>query len=165
MEHIYGCISKENHAVTIITEDFNARPPLFWEHDIENNEGRVFNNFSISNNLGVLINEHTHIRANGSQSCIDLICTDQPYICTETGVLQSLDPHSKHKIVHGTRNVQSPCPPPYKRKVWDYKTSKTDSLRKELSNINWQSSFFNLSFNEMSLVFTGTFLCILSQHF
>ena len=49
-------------------------------------EGRVFNNFLISNNLEELINEPTHIRDDGSQSCIDLICTDQSYIFTETGV-------------------------------------------------------------------------------
>ena len=164
LEHIYGCISKENPAVTIITGDFNARSPLFWENDTENSEGRVFNNFLISNNLDELINEPTHIRDDGSQSCIDLICTDQPYIFTETGVLQSLDPHSKHKIVHGTLNFHTPCPPPYKRKVWNYKSAKTNLIRNELLNTNWQSLFFNLSVNEMSLVFTDTFLGILSQH-
>ena len=52
------------------------------------------------------------------------------------------------------------APLPYKRKLCDYKSAKTDSIRKELSNINWQSLFSNLSVNEMSLVFTGTF----SQH-
>ena len=36
-------------------------------------EGRLFNN------LEEQINEPTHIRDDGSQSCIDLICTDQPY--------------------------------------------------------------------------------------
>ena len=120
LEHIYGCISKENPAVTILTGDFNARSPLFWESDIENREGRVFNIFLISNNLDELINEPTHIRDDGSQSCIDLICTDQPFIFTDTGVLQSLDPHSKHKIIYSTLNFHTPCPPPYKRKVWDY---------------------------------------------
>ena len=28
LEHIYGCISKENPAVTILTRDFNARSPF-----------------------------------------------------------------------------------------------------------------------------------------
>ena len=104
LEHIYGCISKESPAVTIITVDFNARSPLLWEHDVENNEGRVFNIFFISNSLEELVNVPSHIRDNGSQSCIDLICTDQPYIFTESGMLQSLDPHSKYKIVHCTLN-------------------------------------------------------------
>ena len=164
LEHIYGCISKENPAVTILTGDFNARSPLFWEGDIENREGRVFDNFLISNNLDELINEPTHIRDDGSQSCIDLICTDQPFIFTDTGVLQSLDPHSKHKIIYSTLNFHTTCPPPYKRKVWDYKTAKTNSIRKDLSNINWQTLFLNLNVNEMSLVFADTFLSILSQH-
>ena len=39
LEHIYGCLGKENPAVTIISGDFNARSPLFCEHDVENNEG------------------------------------------------------------------------------------------------------------------------------
>ena len=164
LEHIYGCISKENPAVTILTGDFNARSPLFWESDIENREGRVFNNFLISNNLDELINETPHIRDDGSQSCIDLICTDQPFIFTDTGVLQSLDPHSKHKIIYSTLNFHTPCPPPYKPKVWDYKTAKTNSIRKDLSNINWQTLFLNLNVNEMSLVFADTFHSILSQH-
>ena len=125
------------------------------------------NNFLISNNLDELINEPTHIRDDGSQSCIDLICTDQPFIFTDTGVLQSLDPHSKHKIIYSTLNFHTPCPPPpppYKPKVWDYKTAKTNSIRKDLSNINWLTLFLNLNVNEMSLVFADTFLSILSQH-
>ena len=118
----------------------------------------------VSNSLNELINEPTHIRDDGSQSCTDLICTDQPFIFTDTGVLQSLDPHSKHKIIYSTLNFHTPCPPPYKRKVWDYKTAKTNSIRKDLSNINWQTLFLNLNVNEMSLVFADTFLSILSQH-
>ena len=65
-----------------MTGDFNAMSSLFWKHDVEDNEGRVFNNFFISS-LEELINEPTHIRDNGFQSCIDLICTDQPHNFTE----------------------------------------------------------------------------------
>ena len=78
LEYIYECINKENPTVTIITEDFNARPPLFRKNDTENRGGRVFNKFLISNNLVELIYEHTHNRDDGSPSCIYLICTDQP---------------------------------------------------------------------------------------
>ena len=41
LEHIYESIRKENPSVTILTGDFNARSPLFWEDDIETREGRV----------------------------------------------------------------------------------------------------------------------------
>ena len=92
LEHIYECICKENPTLTIITGDFNSRSPLFWENDIENSEGRVFNNFLISNNLEELINEPTHIRDCDPQYCIVLMCTDQPYIFNETGFFHPLIP-------------------------------------------------------------------------
>ena len=164
LEDIYKCISKENPAITIFTGDFNARSPLFWENDTENIEGRALNNFLMLNNLDELINEPTHIRDDGSQSCIDLIITDQPFIFTDTGVLPSLDPHSKHNIIHGTLNFNSPSPPPYKRKIWAYKSAKTDLIRKDLLNTNWPNLFTSLNVNEMALVFTDVLLNILSKH-
>ena len=78
--------------------------------------------------------------------------------------MPSLDSHSKHDIIHGSLNFHIPCPPPYKRKVWDYKSAKIDEIRKELNNTNWHDLFFNLNVNEMSLVFTDTLMSILSKH-
>ena len=106
-------VRKENPTVFILWGDFNARSSLFWEGDSENHEGRLFNNFLISNHLEQLIDEPTHVHDDGSQSCIDLICTDQPSTFMETGVLSSLDPpHSKHNIIRGSVNESIPCPPP-----------------------------------------------------
>ena len=147
----------------MLTRDFNARSPL-WEGDMETREGCILSNFLLSNNLEELINEPTHIRDDGSQSCLDLVCTDQPYIFTDTGVLPSLDPHSKHNVIHGSLNFHIPCPPPYKRKVWDYKTAKSNMIRLELSNTNWHFLFLGLNASEMSLVFTGVLLNIFSKH-
>ena len=70
--------------------------------------GRLFNNFLISNNVEQLINEPTHVRDNGAQSCTDLICTDQPFTFMETGVCSSLDPCSKHSIIYSTININIP---------------------------------------------------------
>ena len=164
LEQLYERINKENPAVTILTGDFNARSPLFWEGDMETREGCILSNFLLSNNLEELINEPTHIRDDGSQSCIDLVCTYQSYIFTDTGVLPSLDPHSKHNIIHGSLNFHIPCPPPYKRKVWEYKTAKSNMIRLELSNTNWYSLFLGLNASEMSLVFTDVLLNIFSKH-
>ena len=83
LEHIYESIRKENPAVTIICGDYNARSTLIWENNITNWEGRIFSDFILSNNLEELVNEPTHIRDDRSQSCIDLICSDQPYMLTE----------------------------------------------------------------------------------
>ena len=79
-------------------------------------------------------------------------------------MLPSLDPHSKHNIITGTLNFQNPSPPPFKRKVWDYKTAKIDLIRTELFNTDWKSLFFGLNTDEISPVFTDTLLNIFSSH-
>ena len=148
LENIYESIRKENPSVSILCGDFNARSPLFWEADSENNAGRLLNNFLISNHLEQLIDETTHVRDDGSQSCVDLICTDQPFTFMETGVISSLDPHSKHNIIHGTLNASIPLPPPYKRKILAYKTAKIEQMRADLRSVNWHDLFLNLNVSE-----------------
>ena len=156
-------IRKETPAAFILCGDFNVKSHLFWEGDFENNEGRLVNHFLTSNHLEQLINEPTHVRDDGSQSCIDLICTDQPFTFMETGVLSSLDPCSKHNIIHGTINISVPRPPPYKRKIWDYKSANTDNIRADLVKLNWRDLFLNLNVDEKGLVFTDTFMDIVDK--
>ena len=120
LEKILEMINKENPSAIILSVDFNARSPLFWEGDRESREGEIFSEFLISNNMEELIKEPTHIRDDGSQSCIDLICTDQPYLFVDSGVMPSLDSHSKHNITHGRLNFHSLNPLPYQRRIWDY---------------------------------------------
>ena len=163
LEKIYESIRKGTPAAFIICGDFIARSPLFWEGDFKNNEGRLFNNFLISNHLEQLINEPTYVHDDGSQSCIDLICTDQPFMFMETGVLSSLDPCSKHNIVHGTINISVPRPPRYKRKLWDDKSAYTDIIRADLLKLNWRDLFCNLNIHEQGLVFTDTFMNIVDK--
>ena len=164
LENIYESIRKENPSVSILCGDFNARSPLFWEGGSENNAGRLLNNVLISNHLEQRIDEPTHVRDDGSQSCVDLICTDQPFTFMETGVISSLDPHSKHNIIHGTLNVSIPLPPPYKRKIWAYKTAKTEQMRADLRNVIWHDLFLNLNVSEKGLVFTDIFLDTVPKH-
>ena len=164
MNKIYESISKENPYVSILCGDFNARSPIFWEGDSENSEGRLLNDLLISSSLEQLISEPTHVRDDGSQSCIDLICTNQPFMLAETGVLPSLDSHSKHNIIHGTMSINMPRPPSYKRKIWDYKTAKIYRIRADLLNVNWRELFFNLNVSEMVLLFTDVFFDTISRH-
>ena len=161
---IYGHIKDEKPLVVVLAGDFNARSSLFWENDIENCEGHAFGDFVITNNLEELINEHTQLRNDGSQSCIDIICTDQPFMFTESGVLPLLDAHSKHQIVHGTLNINVPCPPPYKRKVRDYKSANSDNIRREINTTDWANLFQNRNVNEMAETFTDVFLNIISRN-
>ena len=119
----------------------------------------------ISNHLEQLIDEPTHVRDDGSQSCVDLICADQPFAFMENGVISSLDSHSKHNIIHGTLNVSIPLPPPYKRKIWAYKTAKTEQMRADLRSVNWHDLFLNLNVSEKGFVFIDNFLDTGQAHF
>ena len=83
---------------------------------------------------------------------------------TESGVLPSLDAYSKHQIVHGTLNINVPCPPPYKRKVWDYKSANSDNIRREINTTDWANLFQNRNVNEMAETFTDVFLNIISRN-
>ena len=147
--------------------DFNSRSTLFWEEDIENREGRIFSNFLLTNNLEELINEPTHVRDDGSQSCLDLICPDQSYIFYRQGVFPPFHTHPKHNIVHANLNLNfSPPPPPHHHhhhhhhlinaKFGITKNAKTGLIQKELLRMNGDDLFFNLNVNKMSFVFTET---------
>ena len=45
------------------------------------------------------------------------------------------------------------CPPPYKRKIWHFKSAQVDNIRNEISGTDWNSLLFNLNVNEMNIGF------------
>ena len=59
----------ENPFCIVITGDFNCRSTQWWEHDIENNEGKIFEPFVSELGLHQLISEPTHFMGD-SKSCI-----------------------------------------------------------------------------------------------
>ena len=149
--------------MSIISGDFNARSPLFWDGDPTTREDTKFSKFLIANGMEQLIDEATDIHGSG-QSCIDLICTDHPYMFVDSGVLPSLDSHSKHDIIHGRLNFHSPSPPPYRRCIWDFAKANVSQIKLCLSNLDWETLFFRLDVDEMALVFSDTVLDIFSQN-
>ena len=124
--NIYESINKEYLAITIIMHD----PHFFGKMTLKIVKD-AFSAILIFHSLEKFINEPTHIRDDGSQSFIDLICTDQPFF-SETGMLPSPDSHSKHNIQYGSLYFHIPRQQPYRHKVWNYKTAKIDLIRKEL---------------------------------
>ena len=78
--------------------------------------------------------------------------------------MPSLDPHSRHNIIHGTLNISIPPPPPFKRKIWVYKIAKIDQIRADLLKANWHDLFLYLNGSEKSLVFIAVFLDLMAKH-
>ena len=120
----------------ISTGDFNRRSAQWWPLAEELPEGTALEELIETNNLYQFIDEPTNIRRE-SMTCIDLIITDQPNIFMEYGLHPSLDDHCQHQIVFGELNISLPCPPPYKRTVWDYSKSDIQSIRDLLKQTDW----------------------------
>ena len=126
----------ENPFCVIITDDFNCRSTQWWEDDIENNEGRLFEPLASENGLHQLISEPTHLMSD-SKSCIDLILTDQPNLIIESGVHPSRHEHCHHQIVYRKLSVSNIALPPYTRKIWLYDKADFIAIRKSIEMFAW----------------------------
>ena len=126
----------ENPFGIIIMGDFNCRSTQWWENDIENNEGKLFEPVTSDLGLHQMISEPTHL-VEDSKSCIDLILTDQPNLIIESGVHQSLHEHCHHKIVHGKLSVSYIALPSYTQKIWYYDKADFVAIMKSIEMFKW----------------------------
>ena len=126
----------KNPFCVIVTGDFNCRSTQWWEDDIENNEGRLFETLASDNGLHQLISEPTHLMGD-SKSCIDLIFTDQPNLIIESGVQPSLHEQCHHQIVYGKSSVSNIALPLYTHKIWFYDKADFLAIRKSIEMFAW----------------------------
>ena len=57
-----------------------------------------------------------------------------------------------------------PHPPPYKRRMWDYKVPDASSIRESLMNIDWYFEFGDLESNLIVDKFTEIILSIIAEN-
>ena len=162
MNKILESINKEKPKAIVLTGDFYARSPFFWEDDLDTREGNLLSDLAISNNFEQLINEPTHIRDDGTQTCIDLLFTNQPQSFTNVEVLPHPVSQSKHLIIHGKLNFSMPSPPPYKRKIWEYNKANHVNINNQMNCVDWEGLFHNQSVDEMTQLFSVNFLSIMA---
>ena len=157
----YMCDEKP-HCI-IFAGDFNSRCKQWWPEDDEDHQGIALDEFIESNALFQLIDQPTHILEN-SKSCIDLIITNQPSLFAESGVHPSLFRGCHHEIIFGKVAVSVPHPPPYKRRMWDYKVADVLPIHESLMNIDWDLEFGDLEPNVMADKFTEIILSIIAEN-
>ena len=144
--------------MVVLTGDFNARSPLFWDQEAEETlPGRKLSELMLLNRMDQIIDEPTHFPCDNIETCIDLILTDQPNYFVHSGVIQSPDPRCKHQIINGKINFAIPCPPLYKRKLWSYKRANIDGIRANMRAINWDEYLRGKSVDDMVFDFTKKF--------
>ena len=127
----------ENPFSVIITGDFNCHSSQWWDNDIENNEGKLFEIMTSDLNLHQLISEPTHLIGE-SKSCIDLIFSDQPNLIIESGVHPSLHELCHHQIVYGTLSISNVTLPPHMRRIWYYDKADFVPIMKSIGMFRWQ---------------------------
>ena len=126
----------ENPHCLIIIGDFNCKSTQWWENDIENSEGKLFELITADNGLHQLISEPTHI-VGSSKSCIDLILTDPPNLIIDTGVHPLVHDQRHHQIIRGKLSVSNKSQPPYVRRVWHYDKADFVAIRKCIELFKW----------------------------
>ncbi|MCH2389802.1 MAG: hypothetical protein MK234_03870 [Nitrospinales bacterium] len=165
LEKMIAKIKLENPAIIVLTGDLNARSPLLWsgEQD-ENLAGKQLAELITMENMDQIIDEPTHMPSDTTSTCIDLIITSNPSAIIDHGVLPSLDSRCKHQIIYSQINFHVPPPPKYKRTIWDYKACNLNALKRDLFAINWPIAFENLNVNQMVDKLTSTLLDLAKTH-
>ena len=135
-ELLLSKLHAESPFCIVITGDFNCRSTQWWEHDIENNEGRIFEPFVSELGLHQLISEPTHFMGD-SKSCIDLIFTDQPNLVVDSGVYPSLHEQCHHQIVYGKLSVSNIALPSHTRRVWYYNKANIVAIMRSIEMFHW----------------------------
>lgn len=112
LENIIALMNVEKPSLITLCGDFNARSPLLWSGDpIENSSGKLLVDFCISNCFEQVIDQPTHIPNENTETCIDLLLTNNSCSIVDSGVIPSPDPSCKHQIVGGKINLHVPLPP------------------------------------------------------
>ena len=162
-ELLLSKIYAENPFCVIITGDFNCRSTEWWENDVENNEGRLFESFASELGLHQLITEPIHLFGD-SKSCIDLIFTDQPNLFIETGVHPSLHGHCHHQIIYGKLSFSNISLSPYTRRIWYYDKADANAIMKSIELFNWNKHLNSiLNPNDQVKLLTDVLLNIYSN--
>ena len=147
----------------VILGDFKAWSKSWYSDDITTYEVSNINSLTTTHGLHQLISQPTHLLPTSS-TCIDLIFTDQPNLVVNSGAHPSLHKNCHHQITFCKLNLKIEYPPPYERLVWDYKKADTNSIRRAVKQVNWESLFQNKSVHEQVLILNKTLLNVFSNY-
>ena len=124
----------------IFMGDMNARNQAFWHQDKTNTEGRALQLTLQALDFDQMIHEPTRIVGN-SQSCIDLIFTNNAYCFNEVGTHPKIADICDHSPIYANLRYTVKKPKCYTRYVWDYKRGDYDKFRQTLLNAPWNDCY------------------------
>ena len=129
-------IERNNPYVSFILGDFNAKNTNWWGN-INDYQGIQLDQIAGMYGYSQLISEATNFEPHCEPSCIDIIFCSQPNLVQNSGTYASLFERSHHEIIFSEINFKVFYPPPYKKKIWDYKNADINKINESLSQVNW----------------------------
>ena len=127
----------------------------WWKEDKTTTEGTHLETLTFLDNFHQFISEATHVQPH-SNSCIDLIFTDQPNLVVSCGTHSSLNSFCKFNL-----NIE--YPPPYEWLVWDYKKAHIDNIKNSIKSVNWKFLLNIKTVNKQVTIFYETLINIFSN--
>ena len=129
-------IDRKNPYVSFILGDFNAKNTNWWGN-INDYQGTQIDQIASMHGYNQIINEATIFEPNCEPSCIDLMFCSQPNLIQNSCTYASLFERCHHQIIFAEINFKVFYPPPYKRKIWDYKNADINKINESISQIDW----------------------------
>ena len=59
----------------------------------------------------------------------------------DSGVHPALHSKCHHQIIYAKLNLKIEYPPPYTRKIWNYRKSETDLINRSIESFDWSKLF------------------------
>ena len=131
---------------TIILGGFNVRSSSWWKKDKTTAESTHLEALTSLHNFHQLLSEPTYLLPQ-SNSCTDLIFTDQLNLVVNCGTHASLNSKCHHQVRRYKLNLNIEYPQPYKRLVWDNRKANIESIQKSIRSGNWDTLFYNKTVN------------------
>ena len=140
-KHLYSKIKNENPYASFLLVILMATHSSGGPMATQLRKGREIENPISSLNLSQLISEPTNFEPNKTQSCIDLVITDQPNLVPnlvlDCGTRASLDSFCHHEITYCKVNFNIPPPPPFERDIWHYDRANIPLLQRSMFKFPW----------------------------
>ena len=125
---------------TILTGDFNAIVSNWWHGQVSNSLGLRLSRFIDANNLTQIITEPTRI-TKVSSTILDLIITDVPNRCVNSGVSSPLVNCDHCQIwAEMSFSIQNSY---YYKEFFNFKNVNWDLFNRAIADANWQSCYLD----------------------
>ena len=113
--------------------------------------------------LQQLISQPTHLLANSS-SCIDFTFAGQTTLVVDCRTHPTLYPNRHHRIGYCKFDLKIFYCPLYQRRVWNFKWSSIDSIRKTIKMVDWHFMLMNKTVHEQVITFNTILINIFSNY-